>query len=70
MLATSRIAIAIALSLSSVSAARADVMYSVYSGAAASGTLYVQFSVPDFLSGAAETPTGVSGQYATTFDTR
>jgi hypothetical protein len=55
MLAISRIAtaLAIALSLGSVSAARADVMYSVYSGVGASGTLYMQFSVPDFLSGTA-----------------
>jgi hypothetical protein len=50
------------------SPARAAVMYSL-STSTAPTTLYVQFSVPDFLSGTAQTPSGVSGQYATTFDT-
>jgi PEP-CTERM motif len=49
--------------------ARAAVMYSVFSGSGPSATLYVQFSVPDFASGTAQTPTGVSGQYASTFNT-
>jgi hypothetical protein len=48
--------------------ARATVMYSL-STSTAPTTLWVQFSVPDFLSLTAQTPTGVSGQYASVFDT-
>jgi hypothetical protein len=48
--------------------ARAAVMYSL-SSSGSPATLYVRFSVPDFLSGTAEAPFGVSGQYASTFNT-
>jgi hypothetical protein len=48
--------------------ARAAVTYSL-STSTAPTTLYVQFSVPDFLSLTAQTPTSVSGQYASVFDT-
>lgn len=69
-----RIIPAVAAVLALVSAigpghAHASVIYSVYSSSGSPATLYVTFSVSDFLSGTAQTPTNVSGQYASTFDT-
>ena len=49
-------------------AANAGVTYTV-EGSDPLSTLYVQFSVPSFVSGTAQTPSDVSGEYAAIFDT-
>ena len=49
-------------------AANAGVTYTV-EGSDPLSTLYVQFSVPSFVSGTAQTPSDVTGEYAAIFDT-